>query len=127
VVAAVVAFFIPRDLHSGDPSQVRAWVLSKTGINVPLPAKLSPAIRLVRASHTKDTAQISYQVNGQDAVLLVSLASAAVAGDGRHRSLDSTASRTEHSSSWTMRGLVYTVSCPSAEVTQVACQLCHAL
>jgi hypothetical protein len=123
VVAAVLVFFLPRDLHSGDPSQIHAWVLSKTGINVPLPAKLSPSVRLVSASRDKNTAKIAYQVNGQDAIMLVSVASAAVAGDGRHRFL----SRTANSSSWTMRGLVYTVSCPSAEVTQVACQLCHAL
>jgi hypothetical protein len=126
IAAAVVlaALLLPRDLHSGDPAHVKAWVLSKTGIDVPLPAKLGPAVRLVSASRPdKSTARLAYQVNGRDAVLLVSMASAAVAGDGRHRLL----SRSANTSSWTMRGLVYTVVCPSAEVSQVACQLCHSL
>jgi hypothetical protein len=122
VLAAV--FFFPRALHSSDPSQIRAWVRSKAGIDVPLPAKLAPSVRLVSARmKDRTTAQVDYQVNGREALLLVSLASAAVAGDGRHRIL----SRGSNRSSWTMRGLVYTVLCPSGEVSQVACQLCHSL
>jgi hypothetical protein len=126
VLAAVVLLLalFPRDLHSSDPAQVRAWVLAKTGISVPLPTKLSPSVRLMSASRRDSgSAQIAYQVDGQDAILLLSMATAAVAGDGRHRFL----SRTANSSSWTMRGVVYTVFCPSAEVSQVACRLCHSL
>ena len=123
LAAALVAFLLPpRTLHSSDPGQVRSWVLSKAGIDLPLPASLSPSVHLLRASRPdQGTAKIEYQVNGQDAMLLVSLAS--VAGDGRHKML----SRTANTWSWSMRGVVYTVSCPSAEVSQVACQLCHSL
>jgi hypothetical protein len=130
VLAAVVLLLalFPRDLHSSDPSQIHAWVLAKTGISVPLPEKLAPTVRLISASRRdKSTAQIAYQVDGQDAILLISMATAAVAGDGKHRALNRTASRTANSSSWTMRGVVYTVFCPSAEVSQVACRLCHSL
>jgi hypothetical protein len=123
-VAVLLAVLLPRDLHSSDPAQVRAWVLAKTGISVPLPQRLSPTVRLMSASRRDSiTAEIAYQVDGQDAILLLSMATAAVAGDGKHRVL----SRTANSSSWTMRGVVYTVFCPSAEVSQVACRLCHSL
>jgi hypothetical protein len=117
----VLAFLLlPRTLHSSDPSQIHSWILSKAGMDVPLPAKLGPSVRLVSARmKDRSTAQIDYQVNGRDALLLVSLATAAVAGDGRHRTL--------RNNSWTMRGLVYTVICPPGEVSQVACQLCHSL
>ena len=121
-------FFFPRTFHSSDPAQIRAWVHSKAGIDLPLPAKLSPSVRLISARmRDKDTAQVAYQVDGRDALLLVSLASAAMAGDGRHRGLRNTATRGANTTSWTMRGLIYTVICPSPEVSQVACQLCHSL
>ena len=126
VAIAVVAGrgLLDRDLHSSDPARVREWVFSKSGLSVPLPQKLPSSVRILSASQPdKTSAQIKYQVNGQEAVLLVSVASAAVAGDGRHRFL----SRDQHTSSWTMRGLVYTASCANGEVTQVACQLCHSL
>jgi len=124
VLAAVLLFLLlpPRDLRSSDPGQVRSWVLAKAGIDLPLPSSLSPSVRILSASRPdRSTAKIVYQVNGQDAELLVSLASAA--GDGRHKML----SRTANTWSWSMHGVVYTVSCPSAEVSQVACQLCHSL
>jgi hypothetical protein len=125
VLAVTIGRGLPtRDLQSNDPAQIRAWVHGKTGIGIPLPEKLSPSIRLVSASRpSKGTAQIAYQVNGQEVILLASMASAAVAGDGRHRFLN----RDAHSASWTMRGVVYTVVCPTGEVAQVACQLCHSL
>jgi hypothetical protein len=128
-LAAAMALLVfvllpPRELRSSDPGQVRSWVLAKAGIDIPLPSALSPSVRILTASRPdKSTAKIAYQVNGQDATLLVSLASAAGAGDGHHKTL----ARTANTWSWSMGGVLYTVSCPSAEISQVACQLCHSL
>lgn len=97
------------EFRSGDPAELRAWIKTGTGMDVPLPDRIAPSVHLMGASHTSKTAEISYRVGSLDTALVVSNAKAE--DDGRHTLL-----------SWTMRGQIYTIAAADA---RLGCILCH--
>lgn len=107
------------DFDSSDPAAIRAWVKTKTGLNLELPAR-NPAVRLLGArviqSGGSPVAAIAYRVGSERAALLVSRTGAA--GGRRHIFAQAGLA------SWTMRGQAYSIAC-SGQDPQEGCLLCH--
>ena len=111
------------EFRSENLTEVRAWVKSGTGLDIPMPARTSPTVHMVGAlvNHSSvPTAEISYQVGNVDATLVVS--KAPPNGDGRHAFVKSGSYHGANFQSWTMRGQMYTIA--SAD-TRAGCMLCH--
>jgi hypothetical protein len=116
------------DFRSEAAPEVRAWVKSHAGLDVPLPVNTIASVKLLGAHVTpgKNTVEILYQVEGKSAVLTVAKADPEVAGDGAHRFLGGAQRDGARMSSWTMRGQMYTVACPYPQDPRAGCLLCHA-
>jgi hypothetical protein len=110
--------------RSTDLSELRAWVKTDTGLDVPLPVHTSSSVELVGAYVSRKgstpTAEISYRVGGMDATLVVS--KIPMDGDGRHAFVKSGSYHGSSFQSWTMRGQMYTIASADAKV---GCLLCH--
>jgi hypothetical protein len=110
--------------RSGDAAELRAWVKSGAGLDVPMPAHTASSVQLVGAYVSRKgstpTAEISYRVGGQDATLVVS--KIPMDGDGRHQFVKSGSYHGSSFTSWTMRGQMYTIASADA---RVGCLLCH--
>ncbi len=111
------------EFRSGNLTEVRAWVKSGTGLDVPLPSNTSPAVRMIGAHVIRasvPTAEISYRVGDAEARLVVS--KIPMEGDGRHAFVKSGSYHGTNFTSWTMRGQMYTIASADA---RVGCLLCH--
>ncbi len=106
--------------HCANPSQLRAWVRAKTGINLPLRTEQEASIELIGADTIGRNrgVEVAYRAGNRDAVLLVS-------------HVDSGSPNSPHNhargnvSSWVMDGQRYTLASADAAELQLACKLCH--
>jgi len=101
------------EFRSGELAEVRSWVRTNTGLEVPLHSV--PSARLIGASVLKSgeaSARIVYRVDGSDLTLLVADAGSAPIPTGS-------------ALSWTAQGQRYTVECDNPEGLKIGCQLCH--
>lgn len=91
-----------------NPSEIRAWVRAKTGLDLPLRSDLSQSLELTGAQTIDATrgVKIAYRAGNHDAVLLVSRA------DGLANS---------HS----RIGPAFTLASDNPAELQLACKLCH--
>ncbi len=105
-------------LHCDNPAQLRAWVMAKTGFNVPLRAALPASIQLIGAKATEGRVEIVYRAGNRDATLLVSRAEAGSA-DMPHSLASGSVS------AWVMAGQQFTLACADPAALQLACKLCH--
>jgi hypothetical protein len=96
-------------IRSSDPAALRAWVLAKSGIDVPLHSGPLVGARIV--SGHPGTAEIAYRIGHHDASVLVSHSGAVPVAGGALVS-------------WVARGQSYTLACDSPEDFR-ACVLCH--
>ena len=116
----------PEELQfrSADTAELRAWLKSGAGLEVPLPAHTAPSVRVIGASVSRrkgtPTAEVAYRVGNMDAALVVSKVSAE--GDKRHAFVKTGSFHGKNFLSWTMRGQMYTIA---AADTRVGCMLCH--
>ena len=116
----------PEELQfrSADSAELRAWVKSGTGLDVPLPVRTASSVRVIGASVNRrkgtPTAEVAYRVGNVDVALAVSKISAG--GDGRHAFVKTGSYHGTNFLSWTMRGQMYTIA---ATDTRVGCMLCH--
>ena len=108
------------EFRSGDPAELRTWVKTGTGLDVPLPERLAPSVQVIGANLTGGSAEISYRVGGLDAALVVS--KLATEGDGRHTLVKNGSYQGASFLSWTMRGQMYTIASADA---RLGCILCH--
>ena len=109
--------------RSGEAPAVRAWIKSGTGLDVPLPSQLSPAVHLVGAtlvSSKVPTAEVSYRVGDMDVTLAVSKADPGA--DSKHTFVRAGSYHGANFTTWSMRGQMYTLA---AADTRVGCLLCH--
>jgi hypothetical protein len=110
--------------HSSDAGELRAWVKTDTGLDVPMPAHTASSVQLIGAyvnrKSSVPTAEISYRVGDQEATLVVS--KIPMEGDGRHAFVKSGSYHGSSFQSWTMRGQMYTIASADA---RVGCLLCH--
>jgi hypothetical protein len=109
--------------RSADLAELRTWVKSDTGMDVPLPVRTASSVQLIGAYVNRkgtSTAEISYRVAGMDATLVVS--KIPLEGDGRHAFVKSGSYHGTSYQSWTMRGQMYTIASADAKV---GCLLCH--
>ena len=109
--------------RSADLVELRAWVKSGTGMDLPLPVRTALSVQLIGAYVNRQgtpTAEISYRVGGQDATLVGS--KIPMDGDGRHAFVKSGSYHGSSFQSWTMRGQMYTIASADAKM---GCVLCH--
>jgi hypothetical protein len=114
------------NLRSDDASELRAWVLANTGIELPMPAEASPEVRLIGASvldGAGGAVEIAYRVGGYQAAMIVSKGPREAGA--RHREMHHSVQGGTKVVSWTMRGQLYTVACSTPGDVRVTCQLCH--
>jgi hypothetical protein len=122
LAAALLWGFYPSrnpalDFRSAKPDQIRLWVKTNTGLDVPL--HNSASARLIGASAVRSPvpgARIVYRVGAKDVALTVRTVGTPVLG----------ASKGDSVFSWTARGQRYTVACSDAEELRIGCLLCHA-
>jgi hypothetical protein len=105
-----------RGIRSGDAGEVRAWVLAKAGVDVPLRGRHA-GLQVTGASVGKGSVEIAYRVGPRDGRLLVAKGGS---GGGRH-SMPSGA----RVFTWSMDGHTYTLACATPEDLRIACSLCH--
>jgi len=120
----------PEDLglHSENAGDVRNWVRTNSGIDIPLPPKHSAMVRIIGASVTEDTnpiAQVSYEVGEYRAALLVTKDPTGKTTYPHHEARDSDPYQTARVSSWSMKGQSYTLAWSAPGEARVACLLCH--
>jgi hypothetical protein len=111
------------EFRTEDLTELRSWVKSGTGLDVPLPGRTSPTVHMIGAHVNRKgvpTAEIAYRVGSVDARLVVS--KAPPDGDGRHAFVKSGSYHGANFQSWTMRGQMYTIAATDA---RVGCLLCH--
>lgn len=137
LAAAALWGFLPRrtvtEFRSDTATEIRAWVKMRTGLDVPLPNRPSPAVQLTGACEVgRDTPAIevavSYRVRGHPASLHVSklnVAPDAPPEGGKHRFLKCESVGGERVSSWTMRGQLYTLAYAAPGESRDECLLCH--
>jgi len=109
--------------RTADLVELRTWVKSGTGMDLPLPVRTASSVELVGAyvsGKETPTAEISYRVGGRDATLVVS--KIPMEGDGRHRFVKSGSFHGSSFQSWIMRGQMYTIASADA---RAGCLLCH--
>jgi anti-sigma factor RsiW len=111
------------EFRSENQTEVRTWVKSGTGMDVPMPGRTSPAVRMIGARVDRagvPTAEIAYRVGDADVSLVVSRIPQE--GDGRHQFVKSGSYHGSSFQSWTMRGQMYTIASVDA---RAGCLLCH--
>jgi hypothetical protein len=109
--------------RSAEAKAVRAWIKSGTGLDVPMPSALSPAVQLMGAtvvSSNVPTAEVAYRVGDMDVTLAVSKADPAA--NSKHTFVRSGSYHGANFVTWSMRGQMYTVAAADAKV---GCLLCH--
>jgi len=134
---AVVAVFLGVRSHESpaanasvsEPTQARAWVKSRTGLDLELADPLPPSVRLVSVRVVDPAApsvEVTYQSGGRTGTLLVARASGVSTSrhaDLRNVSADSKIAWVAHGQSYTLT----TASPPSRpDDARAACLLCHA-
>jgi hypothetical protein len=111
------------DFRSNDPEQIRAWVKTHAGLNVPLAAGHS--VQFVGASllHDSDcTVCISFHGDNGAGKLVIARGGA----DGPlHPSLRQTSYRGAHVVSWVAGGQAYALASTPKENAHAGCVLCH--
>jgi hypothetical protein len=105
-----------RQLRSGDAAEIRAWVRTQSGVDVPLQTQSSGRLRLTGARVVKSSTEITYQVGDRDGRLVV----AKGGSNARH-----SAPAGARVFTWSMNGQVYTLACTAPEDLRIACSLCH--
>ena len=111
------------EFRSENLTEIRTWVKTGTGLDVPMPGRTSPAVRMIGAHVNRagvPTAEIAYRVGDADVSLVVS--KIPLEGDGRHQFVKSGSYHGSSFQSWTMRGQMYTIASADAKV---GCLLCH--
>lgn len=115
------------DFRSEDPSEIRAWVKAKSGIDIELPDRLpaGSGVRLMGARMIarsgSPAAAVAYRVKDRTAALLV--AQTHGSAGSAHRFARSGAGGVF---SWTMRGEEYAIASSAGNDPRIACLLCHA-
>jgi hypothetical protein len=111
------------EFSSDQPSNIRTWIRSQTGLDVPLPGQLPSAVRIRGARiSAAGGVEIHFSADGQDAVLMISAAHSPLPD---HRELDSDFIRTATAFAWSMEHQEYTLAVRQAGTLRSACQVCH--
>jgi hypothetical protein len=116
-----------QEFRSTNAMAMRAWVKSRTGLDIPLADGGSPLIRLATArleNGAQTAAEVSFLVGNRRATLQVSPAAPA-SGVLGHGSLAAGTYQGSRTASWVVRGQLYTLACATPEDLRIACSLCH--
>ena len=94
-------------LRCQNPAQLRAWVLAKTGLDLPFRSELPASLQLIGARKVASGVELDYRAANRNAALTISPADRSVA---HNRSGDAP---------------LFTLACDRPADLQLACQLCH--
>jgi hypothetical protein len=120
VVAGITWKLRRLDFPSSEPAQIRAWAQSHAGLDLPL--RQTPSATLLGARIAKPQAvEVSFRIDGRDAVLAVSKAAEIPAIAEPHWK----AFRGKTALSWTARGQTYRLAVAIPADLEAACALCH--
>jgi hypothetical protein len=111
------------DFRSSDPDQIRAWVQSHAGIDVPLAS--APSVQFIGAALLQVSTClvcVSYRVGGKEGKLVVARGGF---GGPKHPSMRHFSYGGANILAWVTEGHTYVVAAPM-ENLQVTCALCHA-
>jgi hypothetical protein len=114
VVVGLLSFGRGDAIRSSEPAAVRAWVLARTGADVPLAGG-----EVVGARMRRGTVEIDYRAG----TLMVTRASGAGADSAHWVRADY---QGRSSFSWVMGGQSYTLACAVPGDLEAGCRLCHA-
>ncbi len=117
-IVLLTVWFYPwhKQLRSGDPREIRAWVKAQAAVDVPLQAQSSGRLRLTGAMVLNNAAEISYRVGDHNGQLIV----AKGVSSARHALTAGARVFT-----WSMDGHIYTLACAEPDDLRIACSLCH--
>lgn len=121
------------ELRADTITEIRAWVKSRTGLDIPLPGTTVDAVQMTGVCAVKGgtpAVEVAYRVGGRHAALLVSKAGFPQQDDGKHRFLKCESVGAARVSSWTMRGQLYTLAYAATGDDALGagkdeCLLCH--
>jgi hypothetical protein len=127
--AALVLFFLMRgtadklDFRSNDPEQIRAWVQSHAGIDVPLVSgRFVRFIGVALLPDSRHAVCVSYRVGGNKGKLVIA---GGGSGGPKHTSMRYLSYGGAHILAWVAAGQSYAIAAPP-ENLQLTCALCHA-
>jgi len=120
------------ELRSDGVAEIRSWVKTRLGIDIPLPEKTADTVRLTGACAVRGetpTIEIDYRVGTHKAALLVSKAALGIRQETPHHAMRCESIDGTRVSSWTMRGQAYTLAFATSGTSPAAqrpeCLLCH--
>jgi hypothetical protein len=112
------------EFKSAKATEIRAWVRTRTGIELPVPE--NPPVQLLGARLAPaGTVEVAYRVGDRPAVLVVSKTSAAFLEGDRHRKLNRESLQAARTYSWTSGSQRLTLACATPGGLEAACSLCH--
>jgi hypothetical protein len=112
------------EFKSAKAMEIRTWVRTRTGIELPLPQD-SPVQLLGARVAAADTVEVAYRVGDRPATLVVSKTSAAFFERDRHRKLNREALQVARTYSWAEGSQLFTLACAVPGGLEAACSLCH--
>lgn len=107
---------LPREIRSSSATDIRAWIQSRTGMQVPLAPDASIQLQGARIIDAElPIVEVRYQAAGHSAVMLVA------------RSTSNGASQHNHTAAtkWTMARQTYTLTSTHPGGLRAACLVCH--
>jgi hypothetical protein len=119
-LAAALIWGIPahRSIQSASATQIREWVKTNTGLDVPLVGDPSP-LRLASANLSRQGIEIACRIGNHPAKLLISKNKSIPAA--KHAALNNN----DSTISWGMSNRTYTLACATPADLHIACLLCH--
>lgn len=118
-------------LLSSDPVEIRRWLRTEAGVDVPLPPEHSGMVEIIGANVVPGTltqapmAEIAYRVGEYNASLIVANDPGAARSYPDHEARPSNAAENARVSSWNMQGQNYALAWAAPGEFRVACLLCH--
>jgi hypothetical protein len=114
------------EFQSAKAAEIRAWVRTRTGLDVPLVHSPAGAVQLLGASVADSgTVEITYRIGDHPAALMVSKAKRNFFDGGAHGRMRRESLETAQTYSWTFNDRRYTLACASPGELEAACSLCH--
>lgn len=109
------------DFRSDQVTEVRNWIRSRTGFDIPFTAQPDRRVEMMHASiASTGTVEVRYRAANQDALLVVSRSSGGLPDHHHLRDIESLTSV-----SWTSGRQAYTLSVQRAGDMRSACLVCH--
>jgi hypothetical protein len=112
------------EFRSAKATEIRAWVRTRTGIEIPIPEN-SPVQLLGASLSAAGTVEVAYRVADRPVALVVSKTNAAFFEGDRHRKVSRESLQAARTYSWAAGSQRFTLACATPGGLEAACALCH--